>query len=159
MDETSAVKKVSPKDVFLHLLGIVTLYSSAIALITLFFQYANLAFPDPLNFYRDEILSTIRFSVSTLIIVFPAYVITTWFLNKSYLSNPERRNLRIRKWLIYFTLFVAALVVIGDLVTLVYNFLGGDITSQFVVKVFSVFFVAGSIFTYYFWDIRKYRTE
>src|SRR5438132_4874360 len=42
------------------------------------------------------------------------------------------------KWLIYLTLFVAALIIIGDLVSLIYNFLGGDVTIKFVLKALSV---------------------
>ena len=91
--------------------------------------------------------------------VFPVYVWVNWFLNKIYTKEPEKRNLRIRRWLIYFTLFATALVIIGDLVALVNNLLGGEFTVRFILKVITVFFVAGSIFYYYFSDLRKYKTE
>lgn len=154
--------KVSPKDVFLHLLAIVALYASAVSFIVLIFQYINLALPDALQsgYYDIESAhSAIRLSISTLIVVFPTYVVVSWILGKGYAIDPQKRNLRIRKWLIYFTLFITGLVAIGDLVTLVYNFLGGDLTSQFVLKILTVLFVTGSIFFYYFIDVRKYKTE
>jgi hypothetical protein len=65
----------------------------------------------------------------------------------------------IRKWLIYFTLFAAALIIIGDLVTLLNRFLEGELTVRFLLKVLAVFFVAGSVFYYYLWDLRKHKTE
>jgi len=161
---TSMPERTSPKDVFLHLLAIITLYVAAGSLVTLLFQYVNIFFPDPLagdyySYALQSAYSTIRWAISTLIIVFPVYVLTSWFLNKGYIANPSKRNLRIRKWLIYFTLFVASIVIIGDLVTLIYNLLGGELTVRFLLKTLVVLVVSGSVFTYYFWDVRKYKTE
>ena len=160
------IQKTSPKDVFLHLLAIVTLYASAVSLGVLLFDYINLAFPDPLvdgaGYYDYAVQAyhdSIRWSVSALVVVFPVFLFTTRFLNKSYDANPTKRNLRIRKWLVYFTLFATAVVVIGDLVALIYNFLGGEITIRFFLEVLTIALIAGSIFFYYFHDVRKYKTE
>lgn len=155
-------QKTSPKDVFLHLLAILTLYGSGVGFGALLFQYINLWLPDQLeNFYwtRQGSLGTIRFSIASLIVVFPVYLLTTRFLNKTYFENPSRRNMRIRKWLVYFTVFATALVIIGDLVSLVYSLLGGETTGRFLLKTLVVFFVAGSIFFYYFWDLKTHKTE
>jgi hypothetical protein len=153
--------KASPKDVFLQLLSIITLYCSAAALIDLLFNFINLAFPDSLNgaYFGDSAQGSARFDVSVLIIVFPAYLIVNWLLTKDYVVDPEKRNLRVRKWLVYLTLFLSALFLIGDLVTLVNNLLQGDLAAPFLLKVLSVFVVIGGIFFYYFWDIRKHKTE
>ncbi|MEK7465427.1 MAG: DUF5671 domain-containing protein [Patescibacteria group bacterium] len=155
--------KASPKDVFLHLLGIITLYASAGSLISLFFAYINLGMPDALEGLRtyqaESARNAIRFSISALIVVFPAYLFTMRYLGKQYVRETWKRELRIRKWLVYFTLFVAALILIGDVVSLVYNFLGGELTTRFVLKVFSVFCVVGAIFVYYFWDVKANTTE
>lgn len=157
-------QKTSPKDVFMHLLAIITLYTSAAAFLVMIFQYINVLFPDPLEFGMGYYMlsgsySAIRWSISSLIIVFPVYVLTSWFLNKNYLKTPAKRNLRIRKWLIYFTLFATALIIIGDLVTLTNRLLEGEFTIRFILKVITVFFVAGSVFYYYFSDLRKHKTE
>ena len=155
--------KTTPKDFFLNLLSIVTLYGSAIAFLTLIFQYVNVWLPDPLEggqyYVRQGAFRAIRWSIASLIIIFPVYILTNWFLNKSYAKVPEKRYLKIRKWLIYFTLFAAALIIIGDLVTLIYRLLGGEFTLRFILKVVAVFFVAGNIFGYYLWDLRKYKIE
>ena len=152
-------EKTSPKDVFLHLLGIIALYISAGSLISLLFEYINIFFPDPLNYYSYlSIAGSIRWSMASLIIVFPVYILASWMLNKDYGLNPEKRELKIRKWLVYFTLFIAAITIITDLVTLVYNFLGGDLTTKFILKISAVLLVAGTIFGYYLWDLRKKYT-
>lgn len=160
---TATPLKSSPKDFFLHLLAIITLYFGAVSFTILIFQYVNVLLPDVLEgdaYHRLRgAYSTIRWQIASLIIVFPTYVLTSWHLTKAYARDPEKRNLRIRRWLIYFTLFAAALIIIGDLVTLVYNLLGGETTIRFLLKIVTVLFVAGSVFGYYFWDLRKYKTE
>ena len=65
----------------------------------------------------------------------------------------------IRRWLTYFTLFVAAGFLIGDLTTLVYNVLGGEITIRFSLKVIVVGAIAGTIFGYYLRDLRREERE
>ena len=162
MESIQEKKKVSPKDVFMHLLAIVTLYVSAVTFLVLLFQFIDIAFPDVLagGYYALQgAYSAIRFSIATLLVVFPVYLLTMRFLNKSYEANPTKRDLRIRKWLIYFTLFIVALVVIGDLVALINSFLSGEITTRFSLKALSILFVTGSIFFYYFADIKKHNTE
>ncbi len=151
-------QKTEPKDIFLHLLAIVTLYASAISFLVLIFNYVDYFIPDTLqlNYYsRESLLGSMRWAIAMIIIFFPAYILTTRYLDKIYLASPSKRNLRIRKWLIYFTLFITALIMLGDLVDLIFTFLNGDITTRFILKVLEVLFVAGSIFIYYFWDVRR----
>lgn len=159
----NTIRKVSPKDVFLHLLSIITLYASAISFILLIFEYINIAFPDTLGVGGYYSLSasyqSIRWHISILIVVFPVFLWTQNFLSKTYKILPEKRNLRIRKWLLYFTLFLAAVIMIGDLITLIYNLLGGELTQRFLLKIATIFFVTGSIFGYYFVDIKKHKIE
>src|SRR3989338_6139750 len=108
--------KSSPKDVFLHLLSIITLYISAGGLVALFFQYINLAFPDQLypNYYYS-VAGPIRWAMASLIIVFPVYLFTNWLLQNDYAKNPEKRELRIRKWLGHITLFAAVVIIMAGL--------------------------------------------
>lgn len=149
-----------PKDVFTHLLSIIALYISCIGLITLFFQYINLFFPDALNpiYSYTGIADSIRWAMAALFIVFPVYLFVMKMLDGEYQSSPEKRELKIRKWLVYFTLFAAAVIIIGDLITLVYNFLGGDLTMRFVLKIFAILAVIGEIFAYYLMDLRQKLT-
>lgn len=159
MDSTKL--QASPKDIFLHLLSVVALYVSAVALGTLLFQFVNLLVPDPLSgtWAFDSARSMIRFSIASIVISFPVYLLSMVALSKSYETSPEKRNFRIRKWLIYFTLFVASLVIMGDLIALVNTFLGGDLTLRFSLKILSIFLVAGSVFYYYVADVKNHETE
>jgi len=155
-------QKTSPKDFFLNILMIFTLYMGVGSFITLIFQYINIIFPDVLergSYYVRSTYGTIRWTISALVVIFPTYIFTSWFLNKSYKKNPEKRNLRIRRWLIYFTLFAAAIIIIGDFIALIFNFLGGELTARFILKALTVFIVSSAVFGYYFYDIRKHKTE
>ncbi|MFH1968313.1 MAG: DUF5671 domain-containing protein [bacterium] len=146
-----------PRDVFLHLLAIVTLYWSAVSFVTLLWQFINYFFPDPLNRYYNYLSFSgpIRFAIASLIIVFPIFVLVSWFLNKIYTKETVVRESKIRKWLLYLTLFVASLVIIVDLVTVINTFLGGDFTIRFILKALSVLVVAVFVFWYYLDDVRR----
>ncbi|MEK7560146.1 MAG: DUF5671 domain-containing protein [Patescibacteria group bacterium] len=156
-------KHISAKDFFLQLGAMVALYASAISFTMLVFEYINVFFPDVLGIggYDDTSNSfrSIRWSISMLIVVFPLYIWMAWFLEKSYKKYPERRKVWIRKWLVYLTLFVAAIIIIGNFITLIYNALGGELTTRFVLKVITLFFVTGSVFGYYFLDIKKHKDD
>ena len=156
--------KASPKDFFLNLLSTVALYIASASFIVLIFQYINILFPDTLdsNNYSNPIqsaYSAIRFAISSLVVAFPVYVGTILYMNKEYVSSPEKRNVRIRKWLVYFTLFAAAVIIMGDFVALINTFLNGELTTRFILKVITFLAVVGSIFGYYFSDLKKYKTE
>ncbi len=151
------IKRNIPRDLFLHLLAVVTLYWSAISFVTLVWQFINRAFPDVLNnmYAGDYRFSLIRFSVSALIIVFPVFILVSRYLNKIYVKEAVVRESKIRKWLIYLTLFITSLVIIGDLVSTINAFLGGEITVRFILKALSILLVAGIIFWYYLDDVRR----
>lgn len=160
----SQVPRTSPKDFFLNLLSTVALYMSSASFVVLVFQYINIFFPDTLesNDYSNPLQSAygaIRFAVSSLVVAFPVYISTLWYMNKEYVSNPEKRNVRIKKWLVYFTLFAAAVIIMGNFIALIYTFLNGELTTRFILKVITFLTVVGSIFGYYFHDLRRYKTE
>lgn len=154
--DSQTTKRNLPKDVFLHLLAIVTLYWSAVSFVTLLWQFINYFFPDVLSYtYYSGYNETIRFAVSSLIIVFPVFILVSWYLNRIYAKESVVRESKIRKWLLYLTLFIAALVIIGDLITVINFFLGGEITTRFILKALSVLLVAGVVFGYYLDDVRR----
>lgn len=147
--------KTTPKDFFLQFGTMVTLYVSAISIINLLFQTINYAFPDKLAYYGDPYSSGIRWAIASLIIIFPLFLVLSWLGGKDFRVNPEKRELPIRKWLIYLTLFVAGIAVIVDLIALVNIFLSGEITTRFVLKILTVLIVAGGVFGYFIYDLRQ----
>ncbi len=153
-NELAMPKRNLPRDVFLHLLAVVTLYWSAVSFITLCWQYVNYWFPDALS-YNYGFNGNMRFAMSSLFIVFPVFIVVSWLLNKIYAKEAEVRESKVRKWLIYLTLFVTALIIIGDLIFVINSFLGGETTLSFILKALSVLIVAVAIFWYYLDDVRR----
>ena len=149
--------RIGPKDVFLHLAAVVTLYVSAASFITLLFQYINVLVPNPLagdHYYYQGYDGPLQFAIASLLIVFPAFLVISHLLERDYRAQPAHRVSTLKRWLTYFTLFAAAAIVIGDLVTLIYNFLGGGMTLQFVLKSASFLLVAGAVFAHYLREVR-----
>src|SRR5882724_11149704 len=148
--------KTGPRDVFFHLLAIIGLYAVVLAFGGVLFQLINIGFPDalagPVGRYAREGL---KWPLAVAVVMFPFYVWITSYIEKDLVRHPEKRALRTRKWLIYFTLFIATLVIIGDLISLIFHFLEGGLSVQFGLKVLSVFAIAGSVFLYYGWNLKR----
>lgn len=160
-DQSAARPKTSPKDFFLHLLNIIMLYISAYSFGQLLFFLINYYFPDVLNYGYDYFwggFEQVRWSVSALIVAFPAYIIGAKALNSDYAKNPEKKNLRVKQWLEYLTLFGTALIILITFMTVVYKFLGGEITTRFLLKALTIVYISGSMFVYYLLVV-KYGIE
>lgn len=156
-EKMAQIHRSRPKEVFLHLLNIITLYIAAGSLITVFFQIINFYLPYPTEYnYGGEFhgAGLVRGAVAALLVVFPVYIGVSIFLKKLYRVEPEIKLMRVRRWLLNLTLFLTALIVIGDLISLVWNFLNGELTLRFILKIFSILAVASAVFIYYLLDLR-----
>ncbi len=155
MDSNEPRAGATPGDAFRHLLAIITLYLSAVSFGMVVFALIDRWFPDPLSYPMSANAGSLRWALSALVIGFPVYVWVSWVNARSAVRDPSLRFLRIRRWLYHFTVFAASVVIIGDLVALVYNFLSGDLTGRFLLKTLAVFFIAAMVFAYYIWNIRR----
>jgi hypothetical protein len=151
--------KTTAKDFFLYLAVFVGLYASTISFLTLAFAIIEKVFPLPGEYYLSSD-GAIRNSIAILIIFLPAFIWISRFVNKDLKSNVEKKDIWVRKWLIYFTLFIAGLTVAIDLVTLINEFLSGnDLNLRFFLKVLLVLITAISIFRYYLYDLKRNPAE
>ncbi len=139
------------RDVFMYLLVVIVLAMSSVMLGTMLFQYVNMYVPDAAlqQCYGTSCASAVRWSLATLLIVFPLLVWAWRFLQKDVALHPEKAQSRVRRWLLYFTLFVAGITLMGDAVSLVYSWLQGDLTVQFLLKVLIVLYISGTMFFYF----------
>lgn len=145
----------SARDTFLYLLGLVTLVISTVSFGMLIYQYIDLKFPDILQYrYSSANYELIRTALASLVVVFPVFFWVSRVLHLDVVAHPEKRNISIRRWLLYFTVFVSSLVLIGDLITLIRSFLNGELTISFVLKVITIFFIAGATLFYYLSELR-----
>ncbi|MDO8561628.1 MAG: DUF5671 domain-containing protein [bacterium] len=151
--------KVTPKDFFLWIGAMVALYVSVFSLISLLFDYINYAFPDNLNSYIDPYSGSMRYEIASLIVLFPVFLALMRFIRSDIIRDVMKKDLWIRRWVLYITVFVAGATVIGDLITLINYFLGGDLTTRFILKVIIVLLVAGGAFLHFLADIWGYWVQ
>lgn len=156
METTSA-----PKNFFLQVGIIVSLYASIISFLTFLFNLIDRTFPvnavgSPYYVYEGY-GSAMRFAISTLIVTFPLFIWLSRIYRKSVVADQSLKESKIRKWLLYFTLFLAGLTIAIDLIVLINSFLQGeDITTAFILKILSVLLVALAVFHFYLKDIKGY---
>jgi hypothetical protein len=148
---------LSAKEAFLYLVLFTTLYLSAYHFGSLLFDFINRALPDPAD--PAGRIDGMRWSVASLLISFPVFLYMSRLVARALAKHPVKRLSPIRRWLTYLTLFIAAGCLIGDMITLVYQLLGGGLTVRFVLKVVVVAAIAGTIFGYYLNDLRREETE
>lgn len=142
--------QLSARDAFFYLMMFGALYVSAYQLGNLLFSFINLALPDALSQYEiPRAERTVRWATASLIIAFPLFLWVARLLGREVRQDPTRRNSAVRRWLTYLTLLIAAGVIVGDSITLLYNLLSGELTLRFVLKVIVVAAITGSIFGYY----------
>jgi len=157
--QNSLKPRTSPKDFFLHLGAIVALYISVISTITLLLQIINQLFPKPFE-YTDPYAGGVSIAMAMLFIASPLYFVFMHVVINGENEQPEKRELSVRKWLTYITLFVAGLAMATDLIVLLQKFFAGEeITAAFVLKVVSIIFVLATVFGYYLYDARHVSAE
>ena len=151
---TQSLKASVAKDVFAYLLTFIMLYIGVINLIGLVWQIISAQFPDPAT-YGYSPYDSMRNSIASLIVVWPIFLLMTRYIVHDLARIPEKVDLWVRRWLTYLTIFVAALTIIIDLITLLNSFLGGELTMRFVLKVLVVLLVDVAVLGYEFWELKR----
>lgn len=149
---------LSAREAFLYLLLFTTLYLSAYHLGQIIFQFINLSVPDPAASpypSAEESRRLIRWAVATLIVAAPVFFYLSNLTAREVAADPAKRASKVRRWLTYLTLFIAASVVIGDLIALLNDLLGGELTLRFGLKAAVVGIIAGSLLGYYLQDLKR----
>lgn len=152
---------LSAREAFAYLVLFSTLYFGTWNFGSLLFDLIDRAWPDPAMadhaFAASD--SSIRWSVSALLIAFPVFAFVAHRVGRDVARHPIKRLSPVRRWLTYLTLFLAASVLVGDMTTLLYHVLGGEATLRFVLKVLVVAALAGAIFGWYLHDLRREERE
>ncbi|MBV8632718.1 MAG: hypothetical protein JOZ83_17470, partial [Silvibacterium sp.] len=107
------------------------------------------------NGYGQTYENEITWSLATLIIAFPLFLLISRVVVREAAAHPEKLDSGIRKWLTYMALVIAAGIFMGDLITILASLLRGEITSRFLAKAFIVLLLSGGVFYYYFGGLRR----
>lgn len=153
--------KTPARDVFLHLLLIVTLIITVVSFLSIVFSLVGLQWPEPWQLYdnKDGIEDGIRAGIAALIIGTPLYLWISWLIEKDLRANKDKIKLSIRRWLLYLALFIASITLIIDGIIIVHSFLGGDLTIAFAIKAVATLVIAAAVFGYYKWDLKREKAD
>jgi hypothetical protein len=133
--------KTTPKDFFLWLGAMVALYISAVSFILLSHQYIDIWFPNEMIMYGDPYSGPIRFAIASLLVMFPLFVWLLRMIHQDIRKVPEKKEIWVRRWLVFVTLFIAGLVMAIDIIILINSYLQGDLSIRFALKAGVVFAV------------------
>jgi uncharacterized protein YneF (UPF0154 family) len=149
---------LSAREAFFYLLFFILLGVVAYNLGSLLFALIDTAIVDNIeraDYWHRSLDYQIRGAIAGLIVGTPIFLWLARILLKARKANPALQRSRIRKWLIYVSLVIAGSVLVGDAISLVYNFLNGDLTLRFTLKSLIVAAIAGSIFGYFITHAEK----
>lgn len=142
---------------FFYLVTFIALGYIAFGVGNILFEFVNKSFPDLISFDYQSTFNqgVVKFAISSLFVAIPVYFTLMLKITKFLATQKIALDSQARKWLTYIVLFFSAATIIGDLITLMNNFLNGDIATRFLLKVLIVLLIAGAIFGYYLWDVRR----
>jgi hypothetical protein len=145
----------APKNFFLQLGIIVTLYASIVSFLMFIFGLIDHLLPNATGYYYDFTNSGIRYSISVLIVMFPLFLWLSRLHRKMIAGNLDLKESKLRKWLLYFTLFLAGLTIAIDVIVLINTFLSGhNLALSFILKVVAILIVALKVFYFYLQDLK-----
>src|SRR3989339_179145 len=144
------------KFAFFYMLSLVALVFMALSTGMIIFQVINKNIMDTLHEGSGQFSpEALKFAISALIISAPVFFAASRSIYRSLFSGALNRESGIRKWLTYFILFIASVVMIGWLIFTINNFLNGELTLKFLLKAVTAIGIAVSVFTFYYYDIRR----
>lgn len=146
----------SAKFAFFYILSLIALVFVAISVGTVVFQIINKNIADIVLDYSGSFSSSgMKYAISALVVATPIYFLTAQQIYKNLRSGNMSADSGVRKWLTYLILLVAVVVMIGWLIALLNSFLGGELTTKFVLKALTALIISGVVFFFYLHDIRR----
>lgn len=150
----------SAKFVFFYALSLVSLVFTAISIGTIIFQIVNKSISDELSLAPGDFSqSAMKFAISAIIVAAPVYFIIMRLINQSVCCGLLDKDSGIRKWLTYFILLVSSVVMGGWLFAAINNFLDGELTLKFILKLLTAVLISAMIFSYYLYDIKRIEVD
>ncbi len=140
---------------FLYLLSLVTLGFTAFAIGDILFSLITKYVPDPLLDNTAWAYRDLKFSIASLIITAPLFVVLANYIQKYIKSERISLESQVRKWLSFLTIFIASCIIIGVLIGIIVNYLDGNLTLRMFLELLVVLAISTMILLYNIFDIRR----
>ena len=143
-------------DAFLNLFSLITLGWMSIAVGIILFQIIDkFLSPGVVSQLSRFSQGSLKFGVASALIVTPIYLLIIGLLHKNYKKGVLNPQSGVYRWLTYLILLITALNIIGRLIQLIFQLLDGDYTLASILKICVVLLIAGGIFGYYWYDLKR----
>lgn len=148
--------KHNAKYAFYYLLSLVALIFTALSFGMIIFSIIDHILPDVLGVYSSSnIDGQLKFAISAIFIAAPIFYFISSLIHKGLHKGELEKDSGIRRWLTYFILLVASLIILGVFIGVINSFLAGELTGRFIFKSLTALFIAGVAFSFYFYDIKR----
>ncbi len=143
-------EKGGAREAFFYLSTFACLYVSAVAFVILLFNLIEISIPDALQpaWDNDWIYSSIRSSLSTVVVFFPLYLLFSWLIHRDTQCGRMTSGGGVQRWLTYLTLFVIVMTILIDAASLLFWLLEGEMTIRLLLKATVLFAVMLGVFVY-----------
>lgn len=145
---------------FQYILLFVTLWIWTVALGGIWNYAIDKHIPDKLvqsGYYSAFGGTMLQGYLAAIIVAFPFFVILFLSLSKLLIMNPAVRNLKTRKFLMYFTVIINFLYMLGQLIATVFGFLGANISTTAFPHLLVNLLIPGAVCSYLLIEVREDR--
>lgn len=144
------------KFAFMYGIALVSLIITSVSTGSVVFQIINKYIAEAGSLFSGTFsVSSLRMGLASLFIAAPIYFISAARINKNFNAGDLKADSIVRRWLSYLIIFIPAVVMIGYFISIFYSFLEGELTNKFILKSLTAIVIAGTVFSYYFYDITK----
>lgn len=148
--------KHNAKYAFYYLLSLVALIFTALSFGMIIFSIIDHILPDVLGAYSSgNIDGQLKFAISAIFIAAPIFYFISSLIHKGLHKGELEKDSGIRRWLTYFIILVASLIILGVFIGVINSFLAGELTGRFIFKSLTALFISGAAFSFYFYDIKR----
>ena len=110
--------------------------------------------PTESSYYGIFGSSTLPMLLASVVIAFPVYLGLNIWANKMLGDGRMRYNTGVRTWLLYLTITVVVLVVVGQLVYLLITFLGGGLPLRVGLHALISIIISLAVLWYHWWQLK-----
>lgn len=124
---------VSARESMLYALLMIALVLVCFHVVDLGFHVIDRAIPDLTDFGTPDRWS-MRFSIAAILAFLPLFILLDHRMARNLGDQNRRRRSQARRVFASVTILMAALVLLGDVVSVIYAFLSGDMTPRLAAK-------------------------
>lgn len=155
-EEKNMLNNHNAKYAFYYLLSLAALIFTALSVGMIVFGIIDKSVADALNYNNfNSVDSQLKFAISALFIAAPIYYFLSRLINRGLSKKELDLESPLRRWLTYFIILVASMIILGVFIGVINNFLSGNLTLRFLLQLASVLLIAVIVFSFYFYDIKR----